>query len=269
MQIETWLNHLKLTKKNIDNLDKVLAEFISKTKDKNSAYYKLINEKALDSDTVVLNIKSFLVAGTETSSRSIWSVIYFLSKYPHWLDKLIQELKNWGILNINGSLKLLTKDTVNEWDYLSYVVKEALRIDPPAVETIPYKSTQNVEIWGIPIPKDSIIVFNQIARHYNPNEWNDPFTFIPERFDPTNLLFNKPNIDSKSRDSMSFAPFSFGMRSCPGQALAMLEIKIGTIILLSKFKFEIDKDCLNNEELRFAVGSNFKLKWKIYRHKYN
>ena len=255
----------KTDKKNIDNINKDLLNFSKISKDNRSALNKVISKKNIDLETAVNNIKSFLVGGIETSARWMSSIIYYIAKYPKWYEKLVNELKACNALNQDGTLNFISKEVINSWDYLSYVIKEALRIDPPAVETVPYKALQDVKICGIPIPKDSIIAFNQLARHYNPEEWSDPHKFIPERFDPTSPLFNKPKGDSKSRDSISFSPFSFGMRSCPGLALAMLEIKIGIITLLSKFKFEVDQDLIENESTRFSIGSNFKLKCKIYK----
>ena len=121
----------------------------------------------------------------------------------------------------------------------------------------------NVTICGIPMPKNSIISFNQIARQFNLSEWHNPLSFIPERFDPTNDIFKIPGNNGKIRDFISYTPFSFGTRSCPGQALAMLEIKLAVVIILSKFSFEIDDELLSNDHAKFPVGSTFKLKWKL------
>ena len=259
----------KTDQRNIDYLNKNLSGFVMQTKDSQSAFSKILQNGKLEVDELVNNIKIFLIGGTETSARTICCIFYFLAKYSKWYDNLIKNLISWGTLNFDGSLKSITKENLNNWDYLNYIIKEALRIDPPAVETIPYKALEDIEICGIPIPKDWIIELGILPRQYNPAEWKNPYSFIPERFDPTNSMFNKPDSESKSRDSISYAPFSFGMRSCPGQALALLEIKIGVVLLLSKFKFEIDKELIENDSVRFAVGSHFKLKCKIYKKIFN
>lgn len=101
---------------------------------------------------------------------------------------------------------------MNELDYLSYVIKEVLRIDGPAVESLPYKSLADIEICGVPIPKDKLIFMNTISRSYNTDEWHEPLNFIPERFDPTSEYYTRPK-DGKPRDSLSYSPFSLGARS--------------------------------------------------------
>ncbi len=216
----------KTDKKNIDYLNQNLNEFVKQTKDSQSAFSKILQNGNLEVDELVNNIKIFLIGGTETSARTICCIVYFLSKYPKWYDNLIKDLIDWGALNIDGSLKSITKEIVNDWDYLNYVVKEAIRIDPPAVETIPYKALEDIEICGIPIPKDWKIELGILPRQYNPAEWKDPYSFIPERFDPAHPMFDKPNSENKSRDSISYAPFSFGMRSCSSQDIHIWHQKL-------------------------------------------
>ena len=143
----------KTDKKNIDNLNLYLKEFIRLTKDNQSGLTKMIENGLLSIEEITESIKSFLGAGSETSARCVCSIVYYLNKYPKWYDKLIQELKSWKVLKEDGSLDCISKEAISDCDYLGYVVKEALRIDPPAVESICYKSLQDIEICGIPIPK--------------------------------------------------------------------------------------------------------------------
>ena len=96
-------------------------------------------------------------------------------------------------------------------------------MDPPGINTA-YKTYQNIEICGVPIPAGFDIGVSILTQHYNPTNWFEPQKFIPERFDPDNKYFLTP--DGKTRDPLAYIPFSFGTRSCPGQALAKLEVKV-------------------------------------------
>lgn len=96
-------------------------------------------------------------------------------------------------------------------------------MDPPGINTA-YKTYQNIEICGVPIPAGFDIGVSILTQHYSPTNWFEPQKFIPERFDPENIYFLTP--DGKTRDPLAYIPFSFGTRSCPGQALAKLEVKV-------------------------------------------
>lgn len=58
--------------------------------------------------------------------------------------------------------------------------------------TTTYLTYEDVEVCGVIIPKDTILYLNLAAPHYNPAQWHDPKSFIPERFDPTSEYFTKP-----------------------------------------------------------------------------
>lgn len=98
--------------------------------------------------------------------------------------------------------------------------------------------------------------------HYDPTQWAKPLEFIPERFDPESEYFLKPNT-KEAREPEAYIPFSFGLRNCPGQALAKLTAKIVVSRLLTKAEFTVDEGQLNNDYARFGIHSQMKLKAKM------
>ena len=74
----------------------------------------------------------------------------------------------------------------------------------------------------------------------------DPEEFIPERFDPENEYYFKPNSNKKeARDPKSYIPFSFGIRNCAGQTLAKLESRVILSRVLTTLKLDINEEQLN------------------------
>lgn len=59
--------------------------------------------------------------------------------------------------------------------------------------------------------------------HHNPDEWQKADEYIPERFDPRDAMYLRP--DGKPRNPMSFIPFSGGKRICLGKTFAETAFK--------------------------------------------
>ena len=53
------------------------------------------------------------------------------------------------------------------------------------------------------------------------------------------------------------------MRACPGQTLAILEIKVILAYFFMKFDYEVDPEILQKEGVGFGLGSHFKLNIKL------
>ena len=74
----------------------------------------------------------------------------------------------------------------------------------------------------------------------DPEQWIQPESFIPERFDPKSPLFLTP--DGKRRNPYSFSPFLGGSRICIGKTFIEVVSKMTLPTLLSHFVFEFGKD---------------------------
>jgi len=117
---------------------------------------------------------------------------------------------------------------------MDQILNESQRIIP----TIGFQSkvcTEEIELRGSDglvcrvQPKTEI----QIPVHglqHDPRYWDNPEVFDPERFSPG----NKRNIDR-----FTFLPFGEGPRICPGQRMALLQIKAGLTTLLRKYSLEL------------------------------
>ena len=175
----------------------------------------------------------------------------------------MNELQENGITHINLDDESSLKDEYEKLDYLNYVVKETLRIDPPVAYTPIYHANQNVNIWGVQFDKDTDFVVNTLLPHLNPEEWREPEKFIPERFDSESEYYFKPGSLNETRDPRSYIPFSLGIRNCAGQALGKLEFKVVLSRLLTVLDIEVSSEQLNNNFCRFGMMSQMHLNCKI------
>ena len=101
---------------------------------------------------------------------------------------------------------------------------ETLRIQSPVPTTTYTELIKDAKIGDINMRKGDKFTVTIHALHYNANEWQRPYEFLPERFDNSNPLSLTPNL--QKRKTFSWAPFSGGKRVCFGKTFAEASLKI-------------------------------------------
>lgn len=74
----------------------------------------------------------------------------------------------------------LDYETLMNMDYLDAALNESLRLFPPAAR-LERVCKKTVEINGLIIPKDTVVMIPTYVLHRDPEHWSDPDTFKPER----------------------------------------------------------------------------------------
>ena len=138
-------------------------------------YHRIVAEGGIDRETVQNDTVSFLFGGHETTSKAFISALYFLKKEPRTLAKLLDELHEKLLGGDPAAARdldaLLTSEKLGELEYLSMVVKETLRIDPPGARSLGYKAKKDVVLGDVHVRRNQLIVFNLLGAHYNPQVW--------------------------------------------------------------------------------------------------
>ncbi|KAJ8667185.1 hypothetical protein QAD02_008847 [Eretmocerus hayati] len=166
----------------------------------------------------------FFAAGFETSSTTMSNALYELALHPEFQDKVRKEIRG----QIEKNEGQLTYDCIKQMKYLDQVVKETLRKYPPG-SILRRKSSEEYTFNGtdVTIPKGTSIFIPVWAIHRDPQIYEDPDTFDPERFSEENV---------KDRHPMNYLPFGDGPHNCIGLRFANYQTKVGIITVINKFK---------------------------------
>uniref|UniRef100_A0A0D3H9A0 Cytochrome P450 n=1 Tax=Oryza barthii TaxID=65489 RepID=A0A0D3H9A0_9ORYZ len=113
------------------------------------------------------------------------------------------------------------------------VVKEVLRLHPPAPILVPHESTAAAAVQGYEIPARTSLFVNAWAIGRDPAAWGSPEEFRPERF-----LAGGPAVDFRGND-YQLVPFGAGRRICPGISFAVPVLEMALVALLHHFDWEL------------------------------
>ena len=131
--------------------------------------------------SVFLQVFTFILAGNETSSVSLAWTLYELAKNPHIQDKLRGEVEK------AFSDEELTWEKLEKLQFLKNVVKESLRLHPPA-DVTGRISLSDVEIGGYFVPRGTKIILPIDAVQRSSHYWSNPEIFDPQRFEENGWL---------------------------------------------------------------------------------
>lgn len=179
------------------------------------------------------------IAGSETSSTALEWIMAELMKNPSVMKKAQTEVRK----ACHGKPGFKEED-IQELSYLKLVIKETLRLQPPAPLLIPRECRDDCEIYGYEIPSKSKVIVNAWAIGRDPNIWDDAESFKPERFINLAVDFKGANFE--------LIPFGAGRRMCPGIAFGLANIELPVAKLLYHFDWKlppgVEPNCLDMSE---------------------
>lgn len=218
---------LKEHQQNYDSQNiKDLADEIIKISQEESDLQKCF----IRNDLIEMFLFDMFVAGNETILTTLrWFILYMLY-WPEYQQKINEE-----IINAFGREKYPTyKDRV-KLPFLEACIHEAMRLGNTVVMGLPRKTTQDTSLQDKLILKDTQVIFNFWNLHMSDAYWQNPKKFNPYRW------LDKNENHFEPAKYPSFLPFSAGIRNCPGEILAKLELLLFTSRLLHDFRIEKEK----------------------------
>lgn len=186
-----------------------------------------------------------VIGGTDTSSNTIEFAMAEMMKNPQVLKKAQQELAA-----VVGEDNIVEESHIQSLPYLKAVMKETLRLHPILPLLVPHCPSQTTIISKYAVPEGSRVFINVWAIQRDPNNWEDPLRFDPERF-----------MDSKwdfGGSDFRYFPFGSGRRNCAGIAMAERMFMYLLATLLHSFDWKLkDGEKVETDE-KFGIVMKMK-----------
>ena len=203
-----------------DILDRVLADVPK------SEYGPEVERQMCD------EIKTFLLAGHETSAAMLIWTMWELVKAPEKMKIATEEAKKVYKNSEKKNRKTPSRDELNGLEYIVGALKESLRLYS-VVPVVTRKCLGDDYLGGEFVPKGTTVIISVQGVHHREDLWENAQTFEPKRF---------VGNETDETGNYSYLPFIQGPRNCLGQYLALLEARVVMANLLRKFKFTSSRE---------------------------
>lgn len=239
-----WSEEKKKAEKSFGVLRSLGATVLKKHREKNrerdegsvSIIDHLIEHDYPSEEHRISDLIVFLIAGHETTAHSLSFFLYCIAKNEDARIKLQQELdQHLPPLSTPPTAEELDKispSAIGQLEYFSWCLKESQRLFPVA-PVVGRQLQEELKHNGYVLPKNSIVAVHLYAA--GRQRWiEEADKFKPERWSKSH-----PQHDQvKQLPSL----FSMGKRSCIGQNLAMLEMKVLASHLIRNFDFKLAEE---------------------------
>ncbi|XP_073823362.1 probable cytochrome P450 6a14 [Musca autumnalis] len=176
---------------------------------------------------IASNLFLFFAAGYESSANTISYSLWELARHPELQDKVRHEIQS-VLEEYNNELSY---EACMKMTYLDQIISETNRLYPifsylERVTTVDYHIPNTKYV----LDKGTRVFVPVRSIHYDPEIYDNPEEFCPERFDPAEV---------KRRHPQAYLAFGDGPRNCIGVRLGRLQVTTAMVAMLSNFKFSL------------------------------
>ncbi|EON68032.1 hypothetical protein W97_07180 [Coniosporium apollinis CBS 100218] len=219
---QMWRDHFNYAFSLID-------ERLKNPKERKDFVYYLIHDdgEGLTHDEIKECAAQMVMAGSEPTATFLSGLCYFLTRNQAVYEKVKEEIRT--VFHCEEEMTLIN---LSQLKYFHAVVREGLRMFPPAADIFPRIIPEGGEtILGKYLPEGTRVGIAALAASYSKSNFDNP-----DVFDPSRWLGDDEFKDKRMRASQ---PFGQGHRSCLGKVLATAEIRLLLANLLWHFEIEL------------------------------
>ena len=175
---------------------------------------------ALTDDELLGEASTLAVAGYDTTASALTWTIFLLGQHPQIQATLVDECQT--VLDGNAP----APDQFDKLPFLDAVVRESLRLIPPVFWST-RRAMTDTTLGDYAVPKGALITFSPYITNRLPQNYPQPATFRPERW------------QTFSPSAYEFMTFSAGPRMCIGATFAQTELKIILPLIVQNYRLAL------------------------------
>ncbi|KAJ4466766.1 cytochrome P450 [Lentinula aciculospora] len=212
----------------------------------------------LDWDDLCMLSAVFTLGGVHSLSGIILWFLALIPSHPEVALRAQEELDR-----VVGRDRLPTVDDEPNLPYIRAIIKEVQRVHAPFWMATPHCTSEDFTYNDQFIPKGTAVILNCYTLHHNPERYEDPWSFNPDRYvgDKLSCADSAKLANVMARDHWAFGA---GRRICPGIQVAERELWLAISQLLWSFNFHaLPEEPISLEEYEGNSGRtpvSFRLK---------
>lgn len=199
-------------RKPLRELDEYLFEIIDERRKRKENAHDLLQhliDAGLTDKVIRDQMLTMMIAGHDTSTALLAWTFALLGQHPETYTGILRELEEQ-----------------EKSPLLDQTIKESLRLYPP-IHIGNRIMGEECQFDGGTIPAGERMFYSIYLTHRDPEIWENPHDFHPERF-----------ARGRTTPPMSYVPFGGGPRACIGAAFGQAEARVVMSRLLRTFTFE-------------------------------
>ncbi|XP_030446601.2 tyrosine N-monooxygenase-like [Syzygium oleosum] len=161
-----------------------------------------------------------ILAAVDNPSNAVeWAMAEMINQ-PELLHKATEEIDR-----VVGKERLVQESDIPQLNYIKACAREAFRLHPIAPFNVPHVALSDTVVAGYHIPKGSHVLLSRVGLGRNPEIWDEPLKFKPDRHtmsDQVEVVLTEPEL--------RFISFSTGRRGCIAATLGTTM----TVMLLAR-----------------------------------
>ncbi|KAI8882441.1 cytochrome P450 [Backusella circina FSU 941] len=217
-------------------------------------------EDRLSDDAIIAETGLLLSSGSETTGSTLGFILIELLKNPDKLKKLCKEIDE---MPLEEGQKVFPHDQLRKLPYLNGAINEGLRLHTAIAIGLPRITDKEIALSDqLTLPKGITVMVNQYLLQRSADYWEEPDSFIPERWIPGE------ECHVKEADPDAFYAFSGGTRGCIGKNFSLQEIRLALSAIVKHFELKpIEQELKSSDDQRVYItlmlkNNSFKVKMR-------